>query len=216
MSFCDKALDTKPIDDLGEALRHTTRVGLGLLALTALLLLILCALREWWSWRCLHKHVENTRDAYLLSLSGRGQSTKQISMLDTPSLFALMQLSTHPLMAKVGLTIARRLGIKGSQSLAYLRWWLAWISHPIAVAVIAMGLVGLLTVEAQLRAVAVVKGQFQHRFDGMLDGTANGLQADIDAYFGDASREFANKSNTVIIDAQNGLNDGLFRWVNVT
>ncbi|MCO5583282.1 hypothetical protein L7F22_037192 [Adiantum nelumboides] len=77
-----------------------------------------------------------------------------------------------------------------------------------------MGLVGLLTVEAQLRAVAVVKGQFQHRFAGMLDGTANGLQADIDAYFGDASREFANKSNTVIIDAQNGLNDGLFRWVN--
>lgn len=218
MTFCNTTLNTTSIDDLGATLKHTTRFGLGVLGLLAFLLLLLCAFREWWSWRSLRKHVENTREAYLASMGGQelSKSFAEVSLLDTSSLFALMQLSSHPLVARLSFGAARRLGIKNPRSLAYLRWWLAWVSHPIAAAVLAMGLFGLLTVEAQLKAIAAIQKEYTHRFDGMLDDTANGLEDSINAYFDDASQDFANKSNAVILAAQSNLNDGLFSWVNVT
>lgn len=183
-----------------------------MLILLAVLFLFFNVVREWYSWRCLQQHVASTRAAFIVS----DGDEKQNYILKDRSLMSLLQLSTHPLLAEWGLKMAMRVGIRSIDGKNRLRWWLAWISHPIAIVLLIMGLVGLLSVEVQLAAVDRIGHHYQDRFQNMADESASGVQVRIDAALQGMSTDYAKKSNVVLQLAQEDLNNHLFRWVNTT
>ena len=212
ISYCNDTLDTKPLQDLKNDLQKAAHIGVGLLILLAALFLLFNVLREWYSWRCLQQHVASTREAFVMSHGDE----KHGDVLEDHSLMSLLQLSTHPLLAEGGLKMAMRMGIRSTEGKNRIRWWLAWISHPVVIVLLIMGLVGLLSVEVQLAAVDKIGKHYQGRFQNMADQSASGVQDRIDAALQGMSTDYANKSNAVLQLAQDDLNDHLFRWVNTT
>lgn len=169
-------------------------------------------IRELYCWHTLKKHIASTREAYLLS---QGEE-KETNLLGERSLFSLIQLSSHPLLAEWGLNLARKAGIRSKKGLTQTRWWLAWISHPIGIVLLVMGLVGLISVRMQIAAVNKIGQHYQGRFQGMLDNSTNGMQEKVDSMLQGMSLDYANKSNSILQQSQDELNNHLFSWVNVT
>ncbi|UZJ57166.1 hypothetical protein CBS101457_006486 [Exobasidium rhododendri] len=212
ISYCNASLDTQPLNDLANDLKKVEYIGVGLLIFVGLVFLTFNLLREWYSWRSLNTHVARTRQAFERS---REQEKEQILITDR-GLMSLLQLSTHPLLADWGLKAAERMGIRSRSGKTCLRWWLAWISHPVGIILLIMGSIGLLSVELQIFAVNRIGDYYQDRFEHMLDSSVVGLQERLDATMQDLSFDYANKSNTAILQAQDDLNDHLFQWVNTT
>lgn len=233
-------MDTSPLDDLGKDIQKLCYIGVGIIAAAALGLMLLNFGKEWWSWRSLKRHVKATREAWLSidqpftsSQQTQGQRAERASNLQSgnddevprmvsseflrlPNLFSLLQLSTHPLMAMLAFRMAKSMGIKSPQSKSQLRWWLAFISHPAAVAALAIGLVGLLSVQLQLLALKPIQDHYSKQLDGSFNSIGDDFLSKINDQMQAASYEYANKSNELILTAQDELNDHVFRWVNTT
>src|ERR1700742_3684013 len=64
LSFCND-LDTSIVDDLGSDLLKIARIGTGIILITIVLLLLWHCFVEWWKWRSLRSHLENTRLAWM-------------------------------------------------------------------------------------------------------------------------------------------------------
>ncbi|PWN43189.1 hypothetical protein IE81DRAFT_99426 [Ceraceosorus guamensis] len=234
-SFCAD-IDMQPLDDLAHDLRKLAYWATAIIAFIALAFALLTMAMEWWSWRSLRRHVENTRDAWIAAdgfpstMSGstnRDSKTSTLTgspeaaaryrgVLSTPSLFSLLQLSSHPLLSLLTFRLAKPLGIRSSEAKARLRWWLAWISHPIAVAALIIGTVGLASSQLQILALRGVQERYEGKIDGSFTTMGDKVLAQLNRGLTDASHDFANRSNEMIIGAQNGLNDNLFAWVNAT
>ncbi|PWN52083.1 hypothetical protein IE53DRAFT_367513 [Violaceomyces palustris] len=233
ISFCDE-IDFSSLDELGHDLKRFAFIGAVILALLMAGIMLLCMGYEWWNWRSLKRHVENTREAWLTSdqsdkdttgakpedkhgLGGDGPLVStQDHLLSTKSLFSLMQLSTHPLLALIAFKVVKPLGIRSPKAKCNLRWFLAWISHPAALATLAAGVVGLFTIELQLMALRPIQSRYEGRIGGAFDSIGDQLLAKININMENSSQEFANKTNSLILRAENDLNDNLFRWVNIT
>jgi hypothetical protein len=213
LSYCNDTLDTSTLNDLAHDLKKIGQIGIGLLVLLAVVFVVFSLYQAWFGWRSLQKHVTSTREAYLLSSD---TEEAQRGMLDNRSLLSLLQLSTHPLLAEWGLKAAERAGIRSADGKTRVRWWLAWISHPVSITLLIMGVLGLLSTEIQIAAVKGVEHHYQGRFDNMLDNSVYGLEDKINSHLKNASYDFANKSNLIILQAQDDLNTDLFQWVNVT
>jgi hypothetical protein len=179
-SFCADKLDTKPLDDLGGELRKLIYWTAGLLGAVALLLAAFNMLLAWYSWRSMRTHVERTREAFLASEalaserrdrdskdSSGSRSVQSRDMLSTPRLLSLLELASHPLLALLAFRIARPLGIRSPRGKAHLRWWLAWVAHPMAIAALAMGLAGLAATQGQIIAIRAVESHYSGVSDTM-------------------------------------------------
>lgn len=212
ISYCNDSLDTQPLADLRHDLKKVMNIGIGLLILVALLCLVFNLVREWYCWQTLKKHVASTREAFLLSKSGE----KETNLLGERPLFSLLQLSTHPLLAEWGLKIANKAGIRSKKGLIRVQWWLAWISHPVGIILLIMGLVGLISVRLQIAAVNKLDHHYQGRFQNMFNDSTNGMHEKIDSILQGLSSDYANKSNLILQQSQDELNNHLFSWVNVT
>lgn len=194
--------------------------------------------KEWWSWRSLKRHVEATREAWLsidqpfshqsqpeptfIHSTPEGHQEREIpkmvspDFLQLPNLFSLLQLSTHPLLAMLAFRLARILGIRSPQAKSQLRWWLAFISHPAAVAALAIGLVGLLSVQAQLWALKPIQDHYSKKLDGSFNSIGDDFLSKLNSQTQEMSYDYSNRSNVLIINAQNDLNNHVFGWVNTT
>ncbi|KDN52862.1 hypothetical protein K437DRAFT_243012 [Tilletiaria anomala UBC 951] len=227
-SFCN-GLGNTPLDDFARDLRKFTWLGIGIIAAIALLLASAIAVKEVWVWRCMRTHVQRTREAFRAaekpSNGSRSAYLSAITQVPVPaeswlhnddSLFSLLQLSHHPLIASIVLCGGRHVGLRSKRKLDATRWYLAWLTHPAALTALAVGVVGLLTTQLQILALQAVEGHYRDKvgatFDDAMDGMFNGLNASMRA----ASAQFANETNTVILQRQSDLNDVLFSWVNIT
>ena len=236
-SFCADKLDTKPLDDLGGELHKLIYWTAGLLGAVALLLAASNMLLAWYSWRSMRTHVERTREAFLASEapaserrdrdskdSSDSRSIQSRDMLSTPRLLSLLELASHPLLALLAFRIARPLGIRSPQGKAHLRWWLAWVAHPMAIAALAMGLAGLAATQGQIIAIRAVESHYNgvsgpslrpscarscflrlQKIGTTFDQLGDSILAEMNSGFTDASHDFANRSNALIIGAQDNL-----------
>lgn len=229
--FCNQ-IDTRPLDDLGNDLQKLAYIGAGLLGLLMLVLVLFCVAKEWWSWRSLQRHIDATREAWIVidgtdalakekapdsSQNGLpSESDMPRNSLTNDRIMSLMQLSSHPLLAMVAFRLGKMIGISNPRSRTHLRWLLSWVSHPAAVAALAAGLVGLVTVELQIVAIRATQRVYEGKVGNSFDQIGDGILASVNSEMLAASHDFANKSNTAILKAQDALNDHLFAWVNTT
>lgn len=87
------------------------------------------------------------------------------------NLLSLVTISEHPLLTAWALRGAKRVGLirrrNDARAQASLRWWVAFTFHPMALAFLAIGLLGLACVQVQLWALTPVEKHYSGVSDGM-------------------------------------------------
>lgn len=207
-----------------------------------MLLGIALVCHQWYCWRSLHTHLERTREAWSSAhedehaFGGKQEAwngaepnwrpTHQVDRevqqprtslaLSNANLLSFHQLSQHPLLAVLSFRLAKRMGMRSQRSSTNLRWWLAWISHPAAVAALAIGLLGIISCQTQIVVLRSIQRPYEERLGGTFDTFGDSVLAKLNSGFVEASHDFANKTNGIILATQNELNNNFFSWVNKT
>jgi hypothetical protein len=217
LTFCG-TLDTSVIDDLGRDLLKAARIGTVIIVLLALVLLAgNCAL-QWYQWRCLKRHLEYTRQAWLtdptLHHDDREGSTPTV-MLTDHNLLMLRANSSHPLLTRIANVLTARLGLSPSQHI-HLQWFFSYIFHPPALACFLIGFFGLLSVQLQLLAVGPLAAKYADRAQASAADFSAVIVSSVNQSMQNQSAAYAAAVNGQVDTIQNTINEGLFGWVNVT
>jgi hypothetical protein len=228
LDICNNAYaNNTGIDALSDDLRRGARIGMLLLLILALSAIALSVVMEWWAWRCLRDHVSNLRLASEESQDcvggwspkpkSEGNDTHQRQSSTTEyRLMSLLQLSTHPKVAEIGLRYSHRCGIRSAAAIVRLRWWLAWATHPGLLALLSMGLFGLLAAQMQITVIEVASRRASQTSVSSMDDLVDTMRNAVNLRLANTSSAFANSSNSAILKAQDDLNNGIFTWLNTT
>lgn len=216
VEFCSQ-MDTSVIDDLGNDLVKAAHIGIIVLAIiTALLIAANCTL-EWYKWRLLKQHLQNTRDAWtsdptICKTDEKGVPTVEMSDYN---LLVLHADSAHPFLTRLANQLATRLHLSPSQY-THLRFFFNYVFHPPALACFLIGVVGLLSVELQLLALGPLLHEYSQRASASTADFSNAIASSINASMYNQSAAYATEVNSRIAEIQSTVNDGLFGWVNGT
>ncbi|TKY85406.1 hypothetical protein EX895_005568 [Sporisorium graminicola] len=219
VTFCDR-VDTRPLDELGEELRHAARCGLVVLALVAVVVVLLGVAWEWWKWQSEVRAVERTRGVWLAQhpeiASKKEGGDGQSDVLKTENLMSLLTISRHPLISSVSLALCQRMGITTRQDQHRIAWLLCFLTHPASLACILTGLLGLLSVLLQ----AILIRRLTNHYSSSINTSLAHLSSDVIAVVNDHSRnaslEFSTSANAIIAQVETQLNEHVFRWVDTT
>lgn len=157
VSFCQD-LDTSVLDSLGQALKRLTLFGVLILAIVAVVLVLFNVIREWWSWKCLNRTLENTQRVWRSQNPSELRSSPLVSKL---ALFRLLETARHPLTTDLAHRGLAKLGVSSPSARDRTQWWLSFITHPMALVVLCLGVIGTLSIEAQLLALSLVQNHFE-------------------------------------------------------
>lgn len=216
LTFCND-LDTSVVDDLGNDLIKVAKIGTIILILLALLLLAANCVLEWYKWRCMKRHLEYTRQAWVsdptLIHSGSARAP-QITLSDH-NLLMLQATGSHPLLTRIANTIAARLRLSPVKH-THLQWFFHYVFHPPALACFLIGFFGLLSVEIQLIAIGPLAAKYADRAAASATDFSNTIATSINASMYNQSAAYATDINSRVDVIQNTINSGVFGWVNVT
>jgi len=217
LSFCND-MDTSIIDDIGQDLIKTAKIGIVVLIILALILIGLNCLLTWYKWHCLKTHLEYTRQAWLTDPTMYHTRTSagmpQMTLTDH-NLLMLQANSSHPFITRITNRLSQLLRLTPSQH-TYMQWFFHYVFHPPAAAVFLIGFFGLLCVELQLLAMGPLISRYQDRAATTVSDFSNTIATSINNSMYNQSAAYANEVNARIDAVQTTLNDGLFGWVNQT
>jgi len=207
LTFCDQ-LDTSVVDDLAHDLLKAAEIGTVILILVALLLVAGNCLLEWYKWRCLKRHLERTRKAWLSDPTlahNHVDSSKapQITMSDD-NLLILRGFSAHPLLMRLAFFLQSKLHLSTSQH-TNLQWFFHYIFHPPALACFLIGFFGLLSVQIQLAAVGPLEAKFNARASSTVTDLTTIIATSVNNSMFNQSSLYANSINAHVDDIQNTI-----------
>ena len=217
ITFCDQ-IDTSVIDDIGRDLVKMAKIGT-IIIVAAILLLILanCAL-EWYKWRCLQNHLENTRQAWNTDPTVYHHATSHSAptiQLTNHNLLTLHGITAHPLFMRIANRISALLRFSPSQRI-HTQWFFSYIFHPPALACFLIGFVGLLSVQLQLFALGPIARSYQDKALSSATDFSNTIATAINENMLNQSAVYVAQVNAEVDSIQNTINEGVFGWVNST
>ena len=211
-------MDTSVVDDLGRDLLKAAQIGTIILILLVLLLLAGNCVLEWYKWRCMKFHLENTRRAWVsdptIYHAGPVGSTPSMTLTDH-NLMMLHANSTHPLLTRIANAIYHRFGLSPSQHI-HLQWFFHYVFHPPALACFLIGFFGLLSVQLQLIAIGPLESKYRAQAASSVADFSNTIAVSINGSMYNQSSSYANDINGRVDTIQNTINNGVFGWVNGT
>jgi hypothetical protein len=211
-------MDTSVVDDIGQDLMKTAKIGIVILILLALILTGLNCLLIWYKWGRMKAHLENTRQAWLTDPTMYHTTTStgmpQMTLTDH-NLLMLQADSSHPLITRIANRLSQLLRLTPAQH-TNLQWFFHYIFHPPAVAIFLIGFFGLLSVELQLLAMGPLVHKFQGRAAATVSDFSNTIATSINNSMYNQSATYANEVNARVDAVQTTINDGVFGWVNQT
>ncbi|KIJ49473.1 hypothetical protein M422DRAFT_246559 [Sphaerobolus stellatus SS14] len=217
LTFCNQ-LDTSVVDNLGVELVKVARIGVLLLIALALIVLAGQCLWDWYKWRSLRRHLQRTREAWATDPTVYRvtaiTAVPTVEMSDH-NLLTLHATSTHPLLTLLANKISTLCRLSSSQYI-HLQFFFHYAFHPPALACFLIGFFGLLSVELQLLALGPVQARFTKEVSTSVADFSNTISTSINASMFNQSAEYADSINGHVFVVQNGVNDGLFGWVNAT
>ncbi|ETW83308.1 hypothetical protein HETIRDRAFT_474453, partial [Heterobasidion irregulare TC 32-1] len=217
LSFCDN-MDTSVVDDLGHDLLKIAKIGIIIIAALALLLLAgNCAL-EWYKWRCLKRHLEYTRQAWMSdpTIAHENSTASQPTVqLSDHNLLMLQANSAHPFLTRLANQLTALLRLSPSQHI-HVQWFFHYVFHPPALACFLIGFFGILSVQLQLFAIAPLEARYQSRASAAVSDFSGTIFTSLNESMYNQSSLYANDINGRINVVQTTINDGLFGWVNGT
>lgn len=216
ITFCDN-MDTSVIDELGHDLLNLMKIGIILVAVLAVVLLAGYSALEWYKWRCLKRHLEYTRQAWMSdpTVVHIGPTTAPTVTLSDHNLLILQADSAHPLLTRIANKLSALLHLTPSQHVN-LTWFFHYIFHPPALACFLIGFFGILSVQLQLLAAAPLEAKFHDRANAVVSDFSGSIFTSLNQSMYNQSALYANGINNHIDSIQSTVNDGLFGWVNGT
>ncbi|KAF8134482.1 hypothetical protein EV363DRAFT_1323630 [Boletus edulis] len=218
VSFCN-SLDTSSIDNLGSDLLQITMIGTVILIVVLLLLLAGHSVFEWYKWRCLMRHLQFTREAWMSDptiyhATSSKTTTPSVTLTDH-NLLMLQTDAQHPLLTRLAFTLASQLRFTPSQHI-HLRWFLYYIFHPPVLACFLIGFFGFLSVQIQLIAVGPLEAKYSAQSAASVQDLSNTIATQMNNSMYTQSAAYANGINAKVETVQSSINNGLFGWVNGT
>ncbi|KAJ8096891.1 hypothetical protein POJ06DRAFT_263671 [Lipomyces tetrasporus] len=194
LTFCsdDPAIQTF-FDDLTSLVHTLVKVAIIVLAVLAILAMLPMGYLEIRQWRRLRQRV------YILTQSLR-RTDKHLDPIDSFS------VATSPLSAYFGLYITRP--ISSLKNKVIVRWLIAYVTYPPALLVLSLGVASLAAAVAQLYILHQIQSKtpaLASTVGQLTDVVATKLQS--------KAVEWANGTNTALVNTEAGLNDDLFGWV---
>ncbi|EMD37320.1 hypothetical protein CERSUDRAFT_113973 [Gelatoporia subvermispora B] len=217
LSFCDQ-MDTSVVDDLGHDLVKIAKIGTVLLVVLALLLLASNCAFEWYKWRLLKKHLQNTREAWTSDPTIYHVTvTKSAPTVDLSdhNLLLLQVDQAHPFLTKLANQLLSRLHLSPSQH-THLRFFFHYIFHPPALACFLIGFFGILSVQIQIIAVGPLARKYSEQAVASTQDFTDLIASSINNTMYNQSIAYANEINARVETIQSSINDGMFGWVNGT
>lgn len=206
------------VDDIGNDLIKTAKIGTVLLIVLALILVGLNCLLTWYKWRCMKAHLEYTRQAWLtdptMYHTKTAEGVPQMTLTDH-NLLMLQANASHPLITRITNRLSQLFRLSPSQH-THMQWFFHYVFHPPAVAIFLIGFFGLLCVELQLLAMGPLVAKYQDRAASTVSDFSNTIATSINDSMYNQSAAYANDVNARVDAVQNTLNEGLFGWVNQT
>ncbi|PFH53747.1 hypothetical protein AMATHDRAFT_54233 [Amanita thiersii Skay4041] len=218
ITFCND-LDMSIVDDLGNDIIKTAKIGLIIIILLALLLIALNCALTWFRWRSLKAHLEYTRQAWMADpaiyhTKPAASSIPQMTLSDH-NLMMLQANASHPLIARFTNRLSAKLRL-GPTAHINLQWFFNYIFHPPALACFLIGFFGLLCVEMQLLAMGPLVAKFSDRATATTADFSNTIATAMNASMYNQSSVYANDVNGRVDVIQGTINNGVFGWVNTT
>ncbi|KAF8444805.1 hypothetical protein L210DRAFT_3394754 [Boletus edulis BED1] len=218
VSFCN-SLDTSSIDNLGSDLLQITKIGTVILIVVLLLLLAGHSVFEWYKWRCLMRHLQFTREAWMSDptiyhATSSKTTTPSVTLTDH-NLLMLQTDAQHPLLTRLAFTLASQLRFTPSQHI-HLRWFLHYIFHPPALACFLIGFFGLLSVQIQLIAIGPLEAKYSAQSAASVQDLSNAIATQMNNSMYNQSAAYAGGISAKVETVQSSINNGLFGWVNGT
>lgn len=217
MAFCEK-LDTSVVDDLNADLIKTVRLGFFILVAIAGFLLTMNCLLTWYRWRCLKRHFEYTRQAWMSDptiLHPDSQGSVPHIQLNDHNLMMLGSESQNPFITRIMNQISTRFRLTPKQHI-HARWFFQYIFHAPAIACLLIGLFGLLSIELQLFAMGPLVERYRGRAQNTVSDFNQLIASSINSSMQNQSSTYATEVNGRVIAIETTVNDGLFGWVNGT
>ncbi|QRW00590.1 plasma membrane fusion protein PRM1 [Ceratobasidium sp. AG-Ba] len=219
ITFCHE-LDTSIVDDLGRDLRKIGQIGIVLLLVSLVLLILGAMALEWYKWRVLQSQLERTREAW--TTDSAVQYSQPTAHGDVPmmamtndNMMMLHVTQQHPLMFAMANKLAIMMKLSAT-SYTHLRFFLAYIFHPAALACLLIGLFGLISVEVQLAAIGPIQKHYSTQVSNSVGDFTNSIALSINGAMQNDSASYAAQVNAQTMAMQTTINDGLFGWVNGT
>ncbi|KAG6874500.1 hypothetical protein C0995_010410 [Termitomyces sp. Mi166 len=216
LTFCND-MDLSVVDDVGHDIIQTAKIGTVILIVIALVLVGLNCLLEWYKWRCMKRHLEYTRQAWISdpTMSHAKVASAPIVTLTDHNLMMLNASSAHPLLTRIANKISKLLHLSPSQH-THLQWFFHYIFHPPALACLLIGLIGLLSIQIQLAVMDPLTNKYQQRSADATADFSNTIFTAINGSMYNQSATYANEVNARVDTIQTTINDGVFGWVNTT
>ncbi|KAG6891582.1 hypothetical protein C0992_003610 [Termitomyces sp. T32_za158] len=216
LTFCND-MDLSVVDDVGHDIIQTAKIGTVILVVLALVLVGLNCLLEWYKWRCMKRHLEYTRQAWLSdpTTAHTKVASSPIVTLTDHNLMMLNASSAHPLLTRIGNNISKLFRLTPTQH-THLQWFFHYIFHPPALACLLIGLIGLLSIQIQLAAMGPLINKYQQRSADATADFSNTIFTAVNGSMYNQSVAYANAVNARVDSIQTTINDGVFGWVNET
>ncbi|KAG2015437.1 Plasma membrane fusion protein PRM1 [Coprinopsis cinerea AmutBmut pab1-1] len=217
VSFCSD-LDLSVVDDVGNDIVKSAKIGIVILLVIALVLIGLNCLFTWYKWRCMQAHLEYTRQAWntdpTMQTKGSISATPQIA-LSNHNLMVLQANSEHPLVTRITNQLSQKLRLS-PRTHTHMQWFFNYIFHPPAAACLLIGVFGLLLIEIQLLAMGPLVNKYQEQAAETTKDFSLLIANSINESMLNQSTIYAAEINGRVDSVQTTINDGLFGWVDGT
>jgi len=162
-----------------------------LMVLGALMAMLPSAFLEWWSWRKIKRQAAIAEEVI--------RSSKNLDILE------LVQVVDSPLAYRISQILTGH--AKSEQQRILLRWFVAYITHPPALLVLAVSIAGFLSCLFQLIIVNEI-----HKAAPQLVTDVSDMEALVSSKIQNATSFWVNGTNTQISDTESFVNDNLLGW----
>lgn len=186
LNFCDD-LDISSIKDLSEVIKKAALYTIIALIVIGLIYILTFAYLEYKRYNQMKNCVRDYDGG-----------------TDEKELMVLISNESHPY-------IYRWTRYMSSNKRDNIRWMSLILTHPYAILLLCIGLIGLIVIGIQLIIVNKVETTFTNRAKIAFDNTQTSLSQSL---FGSTSKDLANASNNAIGDIENTVNDSVFGWLN--
>lgn len=190
--FCSN--DTKLNDffvDLAAGVHRLLIIFAVLMLLAALIAMLPSAFLEWWSWRKMKRQAAVAEEVI--------RSSRNLDILE------LVQAVDSPLAYKISRMLTR--SAKTDEHRILVRWFIAYITHPPALLLLAVSLAGFLACLFQLILVHQVRSATPVLVTDVAD-----MEKLVTSKIQNATSFWVNGTNAHISDAESFVNDNLLGW----
>ena len=177
--------------DLAAAVHRTLIIFAVLMFVAAVVAILPSAFLEWWSWRKMNSQAAIAEEFI--------RSSRKLDVLE------LVQAVDSPLTYKLSKMLAPR--AKSEEYRILLRWFIAYITHPPALLLLAVSIAGFLSCLFQLIMVDEVR-----RAAPVLVNDINNMEALVTSKIQNASLFWVNGTNAHISEVESFVNNNLLGW----